>query len=140
MDGYWFKSTKFQIEPGEDQEVKPGMYGRQLAGWLKPRLKEKGYTVEDIVNEEWGRCLLCGRDPFMLWVGCGNMINPQAVGAEPVLPSKEPIVWRCFVAADVPHFIRYFRKVDTAPAVLKLYSDLGEILCAEPEVVFVMGP
>jgi hypothetical protein len=140
MDGYWFKSSKFEIEPGEDKEVKPGMYGRQLARWLKQRLEEKGYAVEDIVNEEWGRCLLCSRDPFMLWVGCGNMKYPEGVGEEPVLPSKEPIVWRCFVAAEVPHFIRYFRKVDTAPAVSKLYSDLGEILCAEPAVVFVLGP
>jgi len=140
MDGYWFKSSKFDIEPGEDEEIKPGMYGRQLARWLKQRLEEKGYTVEDIVNEERGRCLMCSREPFMLWVGCGNMINPQGVGEESILPSKEKIVWRCFVAAEVPHFTRYFRKVDTGSAVSKLYSTLGEILLKEPTVIFVEEP
>lgn len=29
--GYWFKSTLFDIEPGEDKETNPGMYGRQFA-------------------------------------------------------------------------------------------------------------
>jgi len=140
MDGYWFKSTKFEIEPGEDQEVIPGMYGRQLARWLKPKLEEKGYTVEDLVNPEWGRCLLCSRDPFMLWVGCGNMINPKLIGENSVLLCKEQIVWRCFVAAEVPHFMRYLQKVNTAPAIAKLYSELGEILCAVPEVKFVLAP
>jgi hypothetical protein len=40
MEGYWFKSSKFEIEPGEDEEINPGMYGRQLARWLKQRLTE----------------------------------------------------------------------------------------------------
>jgi len=34
MDGYWFTSTKFEIEPGEDEEINPGIYGRQLARWF----------------------------------------------------------------------------------------------------------
>ena len=140
MDGYWFKSSKFEIEPGEDEEINPGVYGRQLAHWLKQKLEEKGYAVEYVVNQERGRCLLCSRNPFILWVGCGSMKYSEGVGKQPVSPSKEQIVWRCFVVAEVPHFLRFFRKVDTAPAVAKLYSDLGEILCAEPEVVFVMGP
>jgi hypothetical protein len=38
-EGYWFKSSKFQVEPGEDEETNPGLYGRQLARWLKARLE-----------------------------------------------------------------------------------------------------
>lgn len=140
MDGYWFKSIKFEIEPGEDEEITQGIYGRQLAHWLKQRLEEKGYAVEYIINKERGRCLMCSHDPFMLWVGCGNMKYLKGVDEEPVLPSKEQIVWRCFVAAEVPHFVRYFRKVDTSSAVSKLYSDLGDILLREPTVVFLEEP
>ena len=73
MNGYWFTSSLFKIEPGEDEEINPGCYGRQLAVWLKKQLEERGYSVEPIINEDWGRCLMCSRDPFMLWVGCGNM-------------------------------------------------------------------
>jgi hypothetical protein len=71
--GYSFKSSKFEIEPGEDADINPRIYGRQLAIWRKERLEQSGYAVEDIINEDWGRCFMCQRDPFMLWVGCGNM-------------------------------------------------------------------
>jgi hypothetical protein len=27
MNGYWFTSSRFQIEPGEDAEINPGCYG-----------------------------------------------------------------------------------------------------------------
>ena len=80
MNGYWFTSTLFQIEPGEDAEINPGRYGRQLAIWLKGQLEHRGYSVEPIINEDWRRCLMCSRDPFMLWVGCGNVSGPRAVG------------------------------------------------------------
>jgi hypothetical protein len=72
-EGYWFKSSKFEIELGEDADINPRIYGRQLAVCLKARLEQNGYAVENIINEDWGRCLMCQRDPFMLWVGCGNM-------------------------------------------------------------------
>jgi hypothetical protein len=57
MDGYWFKSSKFEIEPGEDEEINPRRYGRQLSIWLKSRLEEIGYGVEDIIITVGG----CGR-------------------------------------------------------------------------------
>jgi len=140
MEGYWFKSTKFEIEPGEDEEINPRMYGRQLARWLKQRLEERGYPVEDIINEDWGRCLMCSRDPFMLWVGCGNVTDYETAqpGYDP--PMKEDVVWHCFATAEVFFWKRLFRKVKTESAVSKLYADLGEILRAEPEVTLVQEP
>ena len=36
-EGYWFKFSKFEIEPGEDKDTNPGIYGRQLAVWPTPR-------------------------------------------------------------------------------------------------------
>lgn len=133
MQDYCFTSSKFEVEPGEDEEVNPGLYGRQLARWLKERLEERGYRVEDIINEDWGRCLVCGRDPFMLWVGCGSCGDPS--GPDDVPPPKEAIFWRCFAVAELPLLVRLFRKIDTASAVTKLHADLGEILRAEPEIV-----
>lgn len=82
MEGFWFKSSKFEIEPGEDEEINPRIYGRQLAIWLKARLEQTGYAVEEIINEDWGRCLMCARDPFMLWVGCGNVMDAGEVDSD----------------------------------------------------------
>ena len=143
-EGYWFKSSKFEIEPGEDDEINPLIYGRQLARWLKERLEGRGYAVEDIINEDWGRCLMCSRDPFMLWVGCANMTEDEiasdnAAGKAP-LPATENIVWHCFAEAEVSFVKRWLRTIDTQPAVAKLDQDLGEILRAEPEITLVPEP
>jgi hypothetical protein len=52
-EGYWFKSTRFEIEPGEDEEINQRIYGRQLTAWRKARLEEPGYKVEGIYEEDW---------------------------------------------------------------------------------------
>jgi hypothetical protein len=137
MEGYWFKSSKFEIEPGEDEEINPRMYGRQLARWLKQRLGENGYSVEDIINEDWGRCLMCSRDPFMLWVGCGNVTDYETAQPGDGPPTKDDVIWHCFATAEVFFWKRLFRRIETQPAVSKLYTDLGEILSAEPEITLV---
>jgi hypothetical protein len=67
MKGYRFTSLLFKIEPGEDEEINPSRYGRQLSIWLKKQLEGRGYSIEPIINEDWGRCLMCSREPFMLW-------------------------------------------------------------------------
>jgi hypothetical protein len=64
MKGYWFTSLLFKIEPGEDEEINPGRYGRRLSIWLKKQLEGRGHSIEPIINEDWGRCLMCSRDPF----------------------------------------------------------------------------
>ena len=138
--GYWFKSSKFEIEPREDEDCNPGMYGRQLAIWLKGRLEQSGYVVEDIINEDWGRCLMCQRNPFMLWAGCGNVWDYDTAKPEDAPPFKEAVTWHCFATAEVPFWTRIFGKINTEPAVSKLYSVLGEILRAEPHITLVEEP
>jgi hypothetical protein len=135
--GYWFTSSLFEIEPGEDDESNPRVYGRQLAVWLKERLEKSGYTVEDVINEDWGRCLMCSRRPFMLWVGCGNVSDNQTAKPGDHPPVREDVTWHCFAAAEVPFWKRLFRKVDPAPAVSKLDADLGSILHSEPAIRLV---
>jgi hypothetical protein len=140
MEGYWFTSSKFEIEPGEDEEINPGIYGRQLARWLKERMEEQGYRVDDIINEDWGRCLLCSRDPFMLWVGCANVADDETAESGDGPPVKENVIWHCFAMAEVFFWRRLFRRIETGPAVSKLHMDLGEILRADPEVILVREP
>ena len=67
---FWFRSTRFEIEPGEDEETNPLCFGRQLANWLRERLVEQGRTVEEVLPYDWGWCLVVQRKPFLLWVGC----------------------------------------------------------------------
>ncbi len=140
MSQHWFKSNLFEIEPGEDDEVSPRMYGRQLANWLKRRLEERGYDVEPVEAEDWGRRIMVSREPFMLWVGCGNVMDYADMKDDDPLPEKEDIVWSCFVEAEVPLLKRLFKKLDAAPALGKLNADLATILGSEPRITLVEEP
>ena len=140
MEGYWFKSSKFEIEPGEDEDINPRIYGRQLAAWLKDRLAERGYKIEGVYEEDWGRCIMCVREPFKLWVGCGNVWDYDTAKPDDGPPSKDQVTWHCFATAEIPFFKRLFRKVDPAPALSKLYSELGSILRSEKEITLVTQP
>ena len=75
---------------------------------------------------------MCRRDPFLLWIGCGNEsgLAPPA----DVSPAAEDIVWICFVAAEVPLLKRLFARPDTASAVAALRNKLSGILAAEPSI------
>lgn len=138
IQGYWFRSTRFEVEPGEDEEINRGIYGKQLAEWLKARLEDRGYKVEPIIHEDWGRCLMCSRQPFLLWVGCANMTDLSAPTDAP--PPKEQLTWHCFATAEVFFWKKLFRKIETEPAVDKLHADLGAILAAEPSITLVPEP
>jgi hypothetical protein len=140
MDGYWFTSTLFEIEPGEDEEINPRMYGRQLAVWLKGKLEERGYEIEPVIVEDWGRCLMCSREPFMLWVGCGSVVDYDTAQPGDPPPAKEKVVWHCFPTAEVPLLKRIFKKPDTSVALLKLDEDLRIILSQEPNISLVAHP
>jgi len=50
------------------------------------------------------------------------------------------VTWHCFAAAEVFFWKRLFRKIDTGPAVDKLYQDLGIILRSEPHIALVEEP
>ena len=137
--GYWFKSSLFEIEPGEDDEINPGIYGRQLASWLKQKLEAGGYPVEDVINEDWGRCLMCQRSPFALWVGVGSVEDEQR--AEGTIPVKEAVVWHCFAVAEGGLRMRMFgRKNEIEAMRAKLDAALQSILRAEPGILIVPEP
>ena len=138
VDGFWFKSSRFEIEPGEDKEINPGVYGKQLADWLARKLHEVGYDVEAI-NEDWGRCIMCMRNPVWLWVGCANMALDYP-DVPPDAPKKEDIIWHCFVECEIPFWKRLFKRTDPGPLKKKLVDQLTSILTSEPQINLVEEP
>jgi hypothetical protein len=137
MSEYWFKSTLFDIEPGEDEETNPQCYGKQLSSWLKDELSDLGYDVEDVIPEDWGWCVMCSREPYWLWVGCGCLVEETDSDAQEVIPNKDKIVWHCFVEAEVPFFKSIFKKADTTEGVRKLASDLESLLKSRTEITLL---
>lgn len=135
MKDFWFKSSLFKVEPGEDEETNPQCYGKELSSWLKKKFEQLGYDVEDVIPEDWGWCVMCQRQPYWLWVGCGSIVETE--NTEETTPKSEEIFWHCFVVAEVPLFKKIFRKIDTSEGVKKLAKELEAILSSESGIALV---
>lgn len=135
---YWFTSTRFEVETGEDQQTNPGIYGRQLANWLRGHLLQLGYPVEGVIAEDWGWCVMCQRDPYWLWIGCANLQDPESTQPSDLPPPKERLLWSAFTTAEIPSF-KYLlrRRPDTKPGLEKLASELHQLLEADPSINIV---
>lgn len=137
-DGYYFKSSLFEAEIGEDEETNPRMYGRQLARWLRQRLLSLGYRVEDVFGEDWGWCVMCQREPYCLFIGCRNLIDIELARPEDPPPAAEQLLWHAVPMAE-RSFLKYlFRsKPELMPGLRKLDEELRGILDAEPRIEIV---
>lgn len=133
--GYRFTSDLFDIEEGEDEEVNPRMYGRQLAIWLRERLVQRGRRIDFVCAEDWGRCIMCTNNDFILWVGVGNQTDYESAKPGDPPPLKTEVIWHCFVVAEVPFWKRLFQKPNTSAAVAELDADLQAILESEPRIL-----
>jgi hypothetical protein len=136
--GYWFRSTRFRVEPEEDAETNPGIFGRQLAAWLAGELRSCGYPDAEEVPEDWGWAVVCASKPFYLFVACCNVLESIDEHGPKRVPDEE-IVWHVYAAADTPFFARW-RGIDVDTPVAALNALLGERLRAMQDVAFVDQP
>ncbi|MDE3072308.1 MAG: hypothetical protein KGJ63_06190 [Pseudomonadota bacterium] len=136
-EGYWFRSTLFRIESGEDGEVNSGIDGRHLAQWLKSQLESHGWPVIDVIPEDFGWCIRCQLKPFLLWIGCGKVTDVEPADS---LQSGDNVVWHCFPVAEAPLVARLFKKFDVNSALIRLDELLLKILTAESAIQLVHEP
>jgi len=136
--GFWFTSTSFEAEAGEDEETNPRMYGRQVAQWVRERFSSAGYPVEDVIPEDWGWCVMCQREPFSLMVGCVNLRDHEHAEPDDPPPARDRLLWNAIPMAETP-FLKYVfkRKPDTAPALARLEDELKAFLESEPTIELV---
>ena len=126
------------MEPGEDEETNPRLYGRQLATWLRQRFASLGYEVEDVIPEDWGWSVMCQRDPYLLFVGCVNLRDYEHARPNDPPPPKERLLWNAVPTAEVPFFKYVLRtKPETQAGLEKLDEQLRGILEAEPRIEIV---
>jgi hypothetical protein len=110
-----FISTAFPPEPGEDQQVNPGRYGKRLAEFLSEALPRQGFAVSGLYPEDWGWRIDVANGDFPLWVGCGSY-EEHANG------------FLCFIEPSRPFVRRLFRKISTGDTVERLADALQVIL------------
>ncbi len=136
---YCFTSDLFQVEPGEDEQTNPYLYGKQLSHWLAEKLLSDGYPDAKAIPENTGWHVMCSRDPFMLWIECGNSDTTHALD-NPGLIENQPIIWECFVFAEVPFWKRMFGKLGTESSQRALNEKIRSLLSAESQIQMVECP
>ncbi|WP_457322715.1 hypothetical protein [Roseateles sp. P5_E11] len=136
---FWFKSTLFEIEPGEDEETNPFCFGRQLSHWLRKRLVSQGRSVEDVIPEDWGWCLVVQRKPFLLWVGCVSVHDYANTQPDARLALGSDVVWACTVVAEAT-LLGKLRGVATGSAVNELFQQVHRIVISDPSNSLVGQP
>lgn len=67
-----FKSEAFPVEPGEDAEVNPGVFGKALANWLAEGLRDAGYEVKGAIAEDFGRLVELAAPAGKLYVAASS--------------------------------------------------------------------
>jgi len=120
----WVATSFFEVEPGEDQETNPGIYGRAFARWLADRIRARGEPVEQVLAEDWGRCIVLARKPYLLWIGCSNRAGHTDE-------------WGASVAAEPGLLQSLFQTVNPAATVTRLHQMLDEIVREVPQAVRV---
>jgi len=145
-----FRSDLFHIDPREDEETNPFFYGRSLAEWVRTKFIELGYAPEPVIAEDWGWCVMLAREPFMLWVGCGNdrsafysRVTPEE--KESFVPDGREITWSCLVGTDVPIWTSFFWKrllgrASVQEQVDAVTDQLRTILRREPRIDVTSEP
>ncbi len=116
-----FETDHFRPEPEEEKQTNPGRYGRSLARWLSEQLRARGVEVEGIISEDWGWAVMVSRKPFLLWLGCGNVEGSTTE-------------WMVWPVAEVSLFRRFVKRIDTTPAVDRLWQHVREWVPTVPGV------
>lgn len=137
---YCFKSSLFQVEPGEDEETNPYIYGKQFSDWVAQRLRERGYEEAKANTEDWGWAVSCQSKPFYLYVACASFVDYDETVDPSIVPKPDEITWQCFVAAEKPMLRNPFKRMDILPDINKLQAMLFDILDSTNGITKVPEP
>lgn len=137
---YWFESDLFGIEEGEDKETNPRKYGKHPSNWIRQKLIDLGYEVEDVIPEDFGWLVLCQRKPYLLGISCVSFVDYENTTEDDPPPRPEEVTWCCMVIVETPLLKRLFSNVDTTEGAKKLARELLAMLSSEARIEFVDPP
>ena len=116
-----FSSSRFDIQPGEDAETNPGIYGQALAEWVAENLDSRGIPVLGIKAEDFGRCVTLQSWPYKLWVACASLDGSRAR-------------WQMFIGLEVNPIWKLFTRVEPEPELHALREHFQALVAAVPGI------
>jgi hypothetical protein len=117
-----FESSAFAVAPGEDDETNPGIYGRALAHWLADQLRATGFSVGDVIAEDFGWCVPVASKPHSLYVACAST-------------GERPDQWRVFAFAEGGVMARLLWRDTRAESLASLFAALRRCLESAPTIL-----
>lgn len=67
-----FTSDAFNIVPGEDEETNPGIYGIELARWIKHTLPKYSVNTKEVLPEDFAWLTIVQSQYYYPWIACSN--------------------------------------------------------------------
>jgi hypothetical protein len=116
-----FSSARFAVEPGEDGDTNPGIYGKALAAWVADGLRQRGVAVEATIAEDFGRCVMVRQRPYRLWVACANLDGSTTR-------------WQTFIALEQGLMARFFGSANSKIELARLRGHMRSLIQESPDV------
>ena len=114
------RSSRFIVEPGEDAETNPGIFGRALAAWLAEQLPALGWRTKGCIAEDFGRIVEVEHPSFRLFVACANGHDGDDS-------------WRAFTFAEGGGIRGIFAGAAKQEAADKLLADVESVFRKDPQ-------
>ena len=116
-----FRSDAFPPQPGEDEQINPGRWGRALADFLRAELSARGFPGAEPYAEDWGWAVPIDNAGYALWVGCGNR-DGDGNG------------FLCFIEPSKPTIRKLFRRIDVRERVAAVAMAMEQALAGRKDV------
>ena len=120
----YVRSSRFSIEPDEDEEVNPGIYGRQFSNWLATELPAFGWRVTDTFPEDFGRLVEVEHPRFRVYVACGSGHDGEQS-------------WQAFTFVEGGGLRGMFAKPEKTRIADQLLADVERALRSDPQTIDV---
>ena len=114
-----FRSNRFPALDGEEKLINPGLWGKQLADFLRAGLRGQGFETGEPVAEDWGWFVPVANKSFRLGIGCGRY-------------EEYDNGFLCFIEPHTPFVRKFLRKIDSRERILSLQQAIDKVL-AESE-------
>src|SRR5579872_3091519 len=113
-----FRSDRFPALEGEEELINPGLWGKQLADFLRDGLRGQGFETEESIAEDWGWLLPVVNKSFRLGIGCGHYQECENG-------------FLCFIKPHKPFVRKFFKKIDTRKRILALHQAMDRVLAED---------
>ncbi len=123
------KTQMFSTAPEGDLDHCNGTPGSEFAGWLRSRLKPRGYDCGELIQEDYGWGFWIKQQKLSIWVSVGYAVGDMGeVDGEPE--------WGVIVNFEKNPLDpgSWFKGKDGEAYAKKIFNDIDQLISNEPQM------